>query len=558
MSKRRVFIVVAIAAFLGALYGAAYAYVGDQIPRGATVNGINIGGMDRQTAIQTLKEKIQLPKKIKVVANKKSATIKPTDSGISLDFERTVDGFQTRSANPLKLFGYLIAGRNNDVSVPVDVDALTVALERLRAAAADAPREGNITFLKGQPIAIRPLDGTDLDLKTLTQGIQRNILNGKVRFYAQVVPAKARVSWETVQSTLENFARPAISAPITINVDGKPITVTPDLIANSLIFTPKGDSLVPSIVSEHLITDLGEAWDKNVIAPQSATFKSINGKLEVIPSAAGRDVPPEKLSDAVVSILTKTEDRVVDVTTEEIQPKLTTEQALGLDIKDRIGHFTTRFPWTWYRAHNIHRAADILNGTIVEAGEIFSLNQTLGQRTAENGFVEGVVISGGRLAKDFGGGVSQISTTTYNAAWFAGLKILRHKPHSFYISRYPVGRESTLSWPDVDMRFQNDTEHPIVITTSYYSNVISVSIYGTRKYDVETITGPRTNPRGFDEYEDDSKTCINQGGISGFDIEVTRILKQSGMEVRREVYKTRYLSEDRVKCTNPEATFGNH
>ncbi len=71
----------------------------------------------------------------------------------------------------------------------------------------------------------------------------------------------------------------------------------------------------------------------------------------------------------------------------------------------------------------------------------------MGERTAENGFTIGYVISNGVLVKDYGGGVSQMATTTFNAMFFAGLEDIEHKPHSFYIDRYPEGREATVAWP---------------------------------------------------------------------------------------------------------------
>ena len=82
----------------------------------------------------------------------------------------------------------------------------------------------------------------------------------------------------------------------------------------------------------------------------------------------------------------------------------------------------------------------------------------MGERTEERGFAAGFIIEDGRLEVDFGGGVSQLATTTFNAAFFAGLEIVEHNPHSFYISRYPEGRESTIAWGVKDLRFRNDSD----------------------------------------------------------------------------------------------------
>ena len=90
---------------------------------------------------------------------------------------------------------------------------------------------------------------------------------------------------------------------------------------------------------------------------------------------------------------------------------------------------------------------------MLKPGETFSLNDTVGERTEANGFTKGFIISDGIFKEDLGGGVSQMATTTFNAMFFAGLEDVEHKPHSFYIDRYPVGREATVAWGAVDLRF---------------------------------------------------------------------------------------------------------
>ena len=131
-----------------------------------------------------------------------------------------------------------------------------------------------------------------------------------------------------------------------------------------------------------------------------------------------------------------------------------------------IGEYSTRFPYAEYRNTNLSRAANSVNGTVVLPGEIFSLNDTLGPRTAANGYVDGYVINGGRLVKEAGGGISQAATTLYNAGFFAGYEDVEHKPHSLYFDRYPAGREATIYYGVLDMRFRNDTKYPAIIQGS--------------------------------------------------------------------------------------------
>ena len=99
-------------------------------------------------------------------------------------------------------------------------------------------------------------------------------------------------------------------------------------------------------------------------------------------------------------------------------------------------------------------------------GDTFSMNGIVGERTGENGFTEGFIIADGVFKEDLGGGVSQLATTLFNAMFFAGLKDVEHRPHSFYIDRYPVGREATVVWGALDLRFQNDTPYGVLVDTS--------------------------------------------------------------------------------------------
>ena len=91
-----------------------------------------------------------------------------------------------------------------------------------------------------------------------------------------------------------------------------------------------------------------------------------------------------------------------------------------------------------------------------QAGETFSLNGATEPRNESNGYVEAGIISEGHASRGVGGGVSQVATTLYNAAYFAGMTDVTHKPHSFYISRYPPGREATVFEGAIDMKFRND------------------------------------------------------------------------------------------------------
>lgn len=161
--------------------------------------------------------------------------------------------------------------------------------------------------------------------------------------------------------------------------------------------------------------------------------------------------------------------------------------ASGELVTAKVGEFTTRHACCQSRVTNIHRIADIVRGIYLLPGESVSLNEYVGQRTREKGFVAAGAIRSGHLEDEVGGGVSQFATTIFNAAFFAGLDIPVYQAHSLYFSRYPFGREATISHPAPDLVLHNVTDYPVLIWTSYTDTSITVEMYSTPNVLVEEL-----------------------------------------------------------------------
>lgn len=231
------------------------------------------------------------------------------------------------------------------------------------------------------------------------------------------------------------------------------------------------------------------------------------------------------------------------------KPELTTEKAEKLGVKERISTFSTNLTADAGRTENLQIAGRAVDGTLVLPGETFSLNEVLGERTPEKGYNPAPAISGGRLVKDYGGGVSQMATTIFNNVFFAGLEDVYHKPHSFYISRYPEGREATVNWPTVDLKWKNDTKTAVLIKASVGSQV-TVSFYGTKYWDITAGKSERSNLRSPETHYDDSPGCVAQGANGGFDVSITRTFRRPGSDKveKTETFKAVYNAEDEVIC----------
>ncbi len=184
------------------------------------------------------------------------------------------------------------------------------------------------------------------------------------------------------------------------------------------------------------------------------------------------------------------------------------------------------------------------------------MNDIVGERTRENGFVDGFIISNGIFKEDLGGGVSQLATTLFNGMFFAGLKDIEHKPHSLYIDRYPVGREATVAFGALDMRFQNDTPYGVLVQASVNpaspggQGELNVTMYSTKIWDITTDESPR---RSFTEPGSRTLTtsdCTPNTGYGGFTIDVFRYFRKAGQSEleRTEKFTTVYNPSDTVIC----------
>jgi vancomycin resistance protein YoaR len=191
-----------------------------------------------------------------------------------------------------------------------------------------------------------------------------------------------------------------------------------------------------------------------------------------------------------------------------------------------------------------------VDGAIVRPGETFSLNAHTGERDYASGYQDAPVIVGGKLEPGVAGGASQFTTTLFNAAYYAGLEDVEHKPHSFYFSRYPAVIESTIFYPTLDLKFKNTTPYGILIDTSYTSRSVTVSMWSTKVYDsVKTVRSPRRNVTSPPTvYREPGPKCISSSGLPGFTQDAWRVIRKDGKEVEREKFTWRYDPEPRFIC----------
>jgi vancomycin resistance protein YoaR len=234
-----------------------------------------------------------------------------------------------------------------------------------------------------------------------------------------------------------------------------------------------------------------------------------------------------------------------------VQPSLTTADAKALGIRQRISSVTTDLGTSSAnRVFNVQLMARILNGQVIKPGETFSFNKRVGPRTPERGFKEGQAIVGGLLVPSIGGGVCQVATTVFDAAFYAGLPINYRVNHVWYISHYSKGMDATVSDGGPDLAFTNNSPYGILIRASSTASTMTVSFYSTnRGIQVDKITGPDQNPvqptpRYIRNPALKGKEKIQKTvGVGGFSVTVQRVVRQNGKVILRDSFVSNYHPE---------------
>lgn len=554
------FVLVGLVVLVGGAYVAAYFASSDRVPRGASVEGVDIGGKTRAQAIAAIEDGLadRAAAPIQFEADGKQDTVSAERVGLSVDYAASVDQVGTdRSWNPAWLWSYFTGGDDVEAVFSLDQRAMDDFLDGIQDEHGSEPVDGAIRFRGSRYVVKKARDGAELDRETAQEALSETYLtDGTAELPIEVVPPE--IGEDAVRAAVDGFANPAISGAVRIAYGKATAKLTPAQYLPAVSLQPEDGALVPTLDEKKLDAVL----DQHAPAARAAvdaTVRMVDGKPTVIPGKPGMTYDADAVADGFLEVVAAApEDRVLEVDSKVEKPDFTVKDARDLQIKEQVSTFTTYYPHADYRNINIGRAAQLINGTVLKPGETFSLNDTVGERTAANGFTEGYVISNGILVKDLGGGVSQMATTLFNAMFFAGLKDVEHKPHSFYIDRYPVGREATVAWGAVDLRFKNDTPYGILIQTSVQpssyssSGVVTASMYSTKYWDITTTTGQRYNFTSPQTRQLSTSDCEPSVGYGGFDINVWRYFRKPGESKleRTEQFHTRYIPADEVVCVN--------
>ncbi|MDQ4084684.1 MAG: VanW family protein [Actinomycetota bacterium] len=549
---------LAIFLLLGGLYAAGYAFTSDRVPQQVSVSGVEIGGLLPGEARAKLSRELAPRADRPILAHHGEQTyrISPARAGLRLDVAATVRAAGGgRSLNPLRMIEVLTGGEDVEPVLDVDRTALDAALRRVGERVRRQPVEAEIRFVHGRAKPVYPTPGRTLDAAATARAVQETFLDREQAFDLPVEQVPTRLSGRDVDAAMRRFAEPAMSGPVTVQVSGRSARLSPARIGAALSMVARHGRLVPDLDRQKLAERAEAPLDPLTAEPRPAAVVLRDGSPQVVRGRAGTEIDHRRLARKVLGVLTKTGDaRTVRIKAQTVKPQFGVDDARGLGVKEVVSSFTTEFPHSSYRNTNLGRAAEKINGTVLKPGDVFSLNEVVGERTAENGFTKGYIIDDGVLVEDFGGGVSQVATTTYNAAFFAGLKDIEHHPHSLYFDRYPMGREATVAWGALDLRFQNTTPYGVLVqawiepsTPSSYGEM-HVRMWSTKHWEIKAGLSEQYDFTQPGVRYDPSKRCVEQIGMRGFEVDVFRYFHRHGERVRTEKDHVTYDAADTVHC----------
>jgi vancomycin resistance protein YoaR len=518
------------AAFAFVLVAIGFAFAGSSsaLPEGAKVAGVDVGGLSPKAAQAVLEQRALALRRVPVVftAGRHRIQIQPSRLALETDWAAAVEAVREKGEGfgpmqGLRRIGVRVFGTDVYPAVDVYEPALGRELDRISAAVDDPHRDAAIRLRGLEPRLVKGREGVVLD----REAGARLIVEALSRFERRPVVLPVRIDRPTVRAAdltaVQAQVETALSAPVKLTL-GPTTYKLPRWRIAKLLSLPQDGTRKLSIGGPDAERHF-KRLERTVGKPaRSADFEiTAAGKVRVVPHENGRELNVRKTSRALLAaaLARSPVGRAAAVEIVPKTPARTTAEAKAMGIRGLVGGYTTIYGGIANRIHNVQLVARLIDRTLIPPGSQFSFNRTTGERTAEKGFLEAPVIINGELQTGLGGGVCQVSTTVFNAAYEAGLPIDSRTNHALYISHYPQGRDATVNYPDIDLRFRNDTSKWLLLRAFVGSSSLTVNLYGKptgRRVESETgplvVTGDSPVKHIPDPTLEKGKTVVEQAG----------------------------------------------
>jgi vancomycin resistance protein YoaR len=540
--------------------GTALAGSPDRIAGGVTVAGIEVGGLRAGEARRLLAERAERSALVPVVftARGRRFRIAPVEVRARVDWAATAEEALGVDDWPLPVRGLKrlalrLFGAEVRPHAEIDDARLDHELDVIARSSRRRARDAALVLRGLEPRIVPEREGWKLDRRAAAARIVAAVTG----FERGPVALPVRVERPSVAAAdlrpVADDARTALSAPVGFRWQDVRWLVSPRQLAAFLLLPAAGSRELGlgGARADRYLALLARAVERR---PKDARFLvAADGRVRVVAARRGRRMDVAATKRALLAAALRTEHREADVVVRRFEPAFTTRRARALGVERVLAAYSTAYAGTPDRIHNLRLAVSLLDGTRLRPGAEFSLNEIVGPRTEERGFRLAPTIMNGEYRDAVGGGVSQVATTVFNAAWEAGLKITARTPHSLYIARYPLGRDATVNYPDIDLRFENDTSHWIVVEGSYDDVGIAITLLGAptgRRVVSETGELEEIAPPVVEKLPDPTlfagETIVEDEGEPGRAVTVTRTVYERGHVLYDETWRTSYGAEPQV------------
>ena len=548
--------VLALVLIVGVVFSGSDA----RIAAGVEVAGVKVSGLTPEQAEKKLSERAASLADVPVTftGGGRSWRISPKDLDLSVDWPATLAEARAAGDWPLPFRGLKrVAVRLFGAEVEPHADAYEAGLKfelgRI-GASVDRKAESASIVLNGLTPRLEPArDGTKID----SQAAEATVVSALAGFSRKsvVLPIhvdKAPVGTEELRPVLDDV-RTAVSRRVRLGWHGTTWMVSRERLAK-LLSLPRGGSKELTIGGPYATLYFKRLSRAFADPPKNAQFEvQSNRSVRVVRAHKGRVLDAPATASALLEAALSSGKRSAELVIKEAEPSLTTKEAKELGITRELVRYSTFYTGTADRITNLKLATTLLDGTRIAPGATFSFNKEVGPRTEARGFRSAPVIIGGKYEEGIGGGVSQVATTVFNAAWEAGLKIMARTAHALYISRYPLGRDATVNYPEIDLKFVNDTKHWLVMKAVPTETGIAISLLGAptgRRVvsvagELEEI-GPAKIKRVPDRGLFVGEKVIEEFGSPARAVAVTRTVYVGNRVLYEETWRTAYQSEPRV------------
>ncbi len=505
--RRTAFVSLAVLGGLFFLLLAAWAVDtsvnGGRVSRNVTVGGRDVGGFSRDRVATVVGQlaTAYAESPIRVDVSGGGFSLDPGDLSLEVRRNATVQGVMDvgRTGSAIGRFGDWLTGWFGDRPAPVRIDVDEASVYRVVAekdTGRTAPVEPGLRAVEGELEVVAGTPGSGLDPAAVVAALPRAASTGRFPLRITVERGTVPPRFGTDDAAgLVAEGEKLTAKPLPVVVDDERGTVPVATLRAWLRAVPEGASLGLAVDGEQAAKDLAALLPKAGTPAVETAFEVVDGAVRIVPGTAGTACCSPVAAERITRALRAGASQPLALPLTRVDPELTPAEAAALGVKEQVGTFTTNHAPGQPRVTNIHRIADLVRGHVIPPGGSFSVNEFVGRRTRAKGFVVDAVIEDGRFAESVGGGISQFATTTFNAAFFAGMEFVEYQSHSLYISRYPYGREATLSFPKPDLKLRNPSPYGMLLWPTYTDRSITVTVYST-KWVEATQSNQTREPRG--------------------------------------------------------------